>query len=81
MNCTEKEQETCQVEKMGCEGCAYNTSIDEENALKEIVQIEKILADFSKKFNFRYVITNQLKGSTNGIDYEDVNIKVYKELD
>ena len=24
MNCTDKEQETCQVEKMGCEGCYYN---------------------------------------------------------
>lgn len=23
MRCTDKEQETCQVEKMGCKGCAY----------------------------------------------------------
>ena len=23
MTCTEKERDTCQVEKMGCEGCAY----------------------------------------------------------
>lgn len=23
MKCTSKEQETCQVEKMGCKGCAY----------------------------------------------------------
>lgn len=81
MNCTEKEQETCRVEKMGCEGCAYNKSIDEENILKEIANIEKTLTDFSKKFNLRYVITNHLKGSTEGIDYEDINIKVYKELD
>ena len=25
MNCTNKEQETCQVEKRGCDGCAYNS--------------------------------------------------------
>lgn len=23
-NCTSKEQETCQVEKMGCKGCYYD---------------------------------------------------------
>lgn len=24
MKCTDKERETCQVEKMGCDGCYYN---------------------------------------------------------
>jgi len=27
MKCTYKEQETCDVEKLGCEGCAYNDKI------------------------------------------------------
>lgn len=26
MNCTNKQQETCDVEKRGCNGCAYNES-------------------------------------------------------
>lgn len=30
MNCTDKEQETCQVEKRGCEGCFYNKNEIEE---------------------------------------------------
>ena len=24
MTCTEKERETCEYEKLGCEGCYYN---------------------------------------------------------
>ncbi len=27
MECTEQERETCNVEKMGCEGCYYNSKI------------------------------------------------------
>lgn len=30
MKCTNKEQETCQVEKRGCEGCAYNEKSADE---------------------------------------------------
>lgn len=30
MRCTDKERETCQVEKMGCEGCAYNEKTADE---------------------------------------------------
>ena len=28
--CTNKEQETCDVEKRGCEGCYYNRKIEEK---------------------------------------------------
>lgn len=28
--CTDKEQETCQVEKMGCKGCYYNQEKENE---------------------------------------------------
>lgn len=31
MNCTNKEQETCDVEKRGCEGCYYNEKTTDEN--------------------------------------------------
>lgn len=34
MFCTEKERKTCNVEKMGCEGCFYNNDI---NKLKEML--------------------------------------------
>lgn len=30
MFCTSKEQETCEVEKYGCEGCYYNSKEIEE---------------------------------------------------
>lgn len=30
MKCTSKEQDTCNVEKMGCEGCFYNRASNEE---------------------------------------------------
>ena len=29
MMCTDKEQATCNVEKMGCAGCYYNKNIEE----------------------------------------------------
>ena len=31
MKCTEKEQETCNVEKRGCENCYYNKERGKEN--------------------------------------------------
>ena len=30
MTCTEKDRDTCNVEKMGCEGCFYNRASNEE---------------------------------------------------
>lgn len=29
MKCTSKEQDTCNVEKMGCKGCFYNKTLEE----------------------------------------------------
>jgi hypothetical protein len=29
MNCTNKQQETCDVEKLGCDGCYYNKEVDD----------------------------------------------------
>lgn len=55
--------------------------MNEENALKEIAEIENKLTQLSKEYGFKYdfEITNveyvsHLRG------YESVNIKIYKEL-
>ena len=40
MKCTSKEQDTCNVEKMGCEGCFYNKTSNEE--------VERFLEDMTK---------------------------------
>ena len=34
MNCTNKEQETCECEKRGCEGCYYEEKDDDMEWLK-----------------------------------------------
>ena len=55
MKCTDKEQETCNVEKLGCEGCAYAEEID---VLRE--KVEKLTRDrdYYKKLYLEY--TNAL---------------------
>lgn len=37
MKCTDKERETCNVEKMGCEGCYYN-----ENKNRDIEELKTL---------------------------------------
>lgn len=41
MICSEKERETCQVEKRGCEGCYYRglTNEEVEQCLKELTEV------------------------------------------
>ena len=39
MFCTSKEQETCRVEKRGCEGCFYSTS--KELDITEVPEIKR----------------------------------------
>lgn len=41
MKCTDKEQETCRVEKMGCKGCHYDYISKEE--------IREVLKEYEKK--------------------------------
>ena len=36
MICTNKEQETCNEEKMGCEGCFYNQPNNIEEMLEDL---------------------------------------------
>lgn len=40
MTCTEKDRDTCNVEKMGCEGCFYNRASNEE--------VEELIEDMTK---------------------------------
>lgn len=75
MKCTEKEQETCQVEKMGCEGCAYD-----EPLIRELTEIEYKLNKLSRQNNLilkidTSIIENPLCG-----DYTNVTINAFKEL-
>ena len=44
MKCTDKEQDTCRVEKMGCEGCYYDDSGDIK------LNTEEMLDDLEKKY-------------------------------
>lgn len=40
MTCKEKDRDTCNVEKMGCEGCFYNKTSNEE--------VEELIEDMTK---------------------------------
>ena len=62
MKCTNKEQETCQVEKMGCDGCAYREkSADEMFAELGYEKIDRklyktiLFTNGNKKFYFHKV--------------------------
>lgn len=73
MFCTNKEQETCQVEKMGCKGCYYYNDKNEPFTSKLIKKYCKCLVKkmfgnmikarrFLKKPEFRYCIeTSKIK--------------------
>ena len=43
MKCTDKEQETCEVEKRGCKGCAYYEDVTDINvgSIEEAIEILK----------------------------------------
>lgn len=79
MKCTSKEQNTCRVEKMGCEGCAYN-SIDKEAICKELVQIESRLTELSRQNRLKYYITTDSVYDSNGTTYQKVTIDALTEL-
>ena len=42
MICSEKERESCNVEKLGCNGCYYNKPNKEEI---ELIELRKILVN------------------------------------
>lgn len=85
MRCTNKEQETCQVEKMGCEGCAYNIDQPLNTQLvsqltKEIVEIENRLSKISRLYNFTYVFTSEKVVRADGSYYDKVSIEPFIKL-
>ncbi len=45
MQCTSKERETCNVEKMGCKGCYYNDKNYHEMSKSEVISGLKELID------------------------------------
>ena len=50
MFCTEKERKTCNVEKMGCEGCYYN---NEDIEILEM-DLDDIVEYLTKQVSFEY---------------------------
>lgn len=54
--------------------------MNDEEALRRIAEIECELTKFSQDYNFRYDFTTSLIGSIPTGGYEQINIKVYKEL-
>ena len=55
MKCTDKERETCNVEKMGCEGCYYNEDNDRDinNLIEELTNVrpDELSTEGFKLFN------------------------------
>lgn len=60
MFCTEENRNSCNVEKMGCQGCAYN---NEEDMLKTIENLQKeneVLQKERDYFKKMYLETNNI---------------------
>lgn len=62
MFCTSKEQQTCDVEKQGCEGCYYNNDENVVNQMKEFVEYIKANED---KVNKSHELLTILEGMLN----------------
>lgn len=80
MICSEKERETCQVEKRGCEGCYYRGLTNEEvkQCLKELTEVrpEKLsdkiqLSNLSDNIRTKTIqkATSQLRKEIQVFDY------------
>lgn len=50
MKCTEKERDTCNVEKRGCEGCFYNDKIEIGDYVRTRYGIAKIINDVGNNY-------------------------------
>lgn len=77
MNCTNQDQDTCNVEKMGCKGCAY---YDYEDVIEELVRIENRLNQLSREHNLKLNIDTLYTGNSSDGKYTRILINVFKEL-
>lgn len=77
MNCTDKDQDTCNVEKMGCTGCAY---YDYEDVIKELVQIENRLNQLSEENHLKLIVNTSDVFSIKTGKFTKVDINIYREL-
>ena len=65
--CTEKERETCRIEKLGCEGCYYNSN--------------ELLEELKKQNNWAYRYILELEKENNKLKTEkDYYLERYKEF-
>ena len=72
MFCTEKERKTCNVEKMGCEGCYYSNDTNILEGLKNVDLIE-LLRTFKREGIKNFIVVRRNK-------FESI-INRYKELE
>ena len=49
--CTEKERDTCRVERLGCEGCYYNTNALLEDLKKQNEWAYRYILDLENRLN------------------------------
>lgn len=76
MKCTDKERETCNVEKMGCEGCYYNEDNDRDinNLIEELTNVRpnELSTEGLKLFNkINEIIDKNKKKSIEIICYQE----------
>lgn len=79
MICSEKERETCQVEKRGCEGCYYRglTNEEVEQCLKELTEVRpEKLSDKALKI-FKAIM--QILDERDELKQEIANLKAIEE--
>lgn len=91
MKCTDKERQTCNVEKMGCEGCSYNEDNDRdiETLEKELKFYKECYEMQKQEISERNIKARQLLAKIKGIktvdivNLHEINIldEIEKELD
>ena len=91
MKCTDKERQTCNVEKMGCEGCYYNEDNDRDIEIleKELKFYKECYEMQKQEISERNIKARQLLAKLKGIktvdivNLHEINIldEIEKELD
>lgn len=79
MICSEKERETCQVEKRGCEGCYYRglTNEEVEQCLKELTEVRP--GELNDKALRLFKAIMQILDERDELKQEIANLKVIEE--
>lgn len=80
MNCTNKQQETAECEKRGCEGCFYNEREKKENIKKQGVDMEELIIKKIENEIARFNETLEMEDEDNQtLKHYKNNYKIIKE--